>query len=84
LRLVSHGDSYNVLDEQGRALSGTVAVEFYIDPNGYPRMMRPVGDADPVLSQAAVMTVSNMRFTPPRHNGRPAVTQARMPVILGE
>lgn len=84
LRLLSYGDTYNVVDEDGTVLSGTVLIDFYVDPDGYPRMMRAAPGADPVLGDAAIMTVSSMRFAPPMRDGRPAVVKARIPMVLGD
>lgn len=82
LELVSRGRSYGVLDENGEPVGGTVVVEFYIDTQGRPRMIRPEAEADPVLADAAVRTVANFQFAPPRRNAQPTVVRARMPIVL--
>jgi TonB family protein len=84
LQLVSAGDSYNMVDEQGITLSGTVVVDFYIDTKGFPRMMVAGKSANRYLAQAAVMTIANMQFSPPTRKNRPTIVKARMPVVLGD
>ncbi len=83
LEVIAEGTRYVAVDESGNALEGTVTVEFYVDPEGVPRMIRVAGDPDPVVGEAAVLTVSELRFAPPRRNHNPTVVRARMPVVLG-
>lgn len=83
LEVISEGMRYLPVDPSGEVLEGTVTVEFYVDPEGVPRMIRVVGDPRPLLAEAAVETVSGLRFSPPRRNHNPTVVRARMPVILG-
>lgn len=83
LEVISEGTHYFPVDDSGEVLEGTVIVEFYVDPEGVPRMIRVVGDSTPLLAEAAVKTVSELRFSPPRRSRNPTVVQARMPVILG-
>ncbi|NDV61960.1 hypothetical protein G0Q06_05810 [Puniceicoccales bacterium CK1056] len=83
VRLISTGEAFSVKDDNGVPLSGTVKVDLYVDPDGFPRMMVPDETANPYLAQAAIMTIANMRFTPPRRNGHPTVTKVRLPVVVG-
>jgi len=82
--VIEQGPGVVLVDGDGNVVRGTVTVEFYVDQDGYPRLIRPVGDPDPSLGEAAVLNVEEFRFTPPRRNGRRTVVRARMPVILGD
>lgn len=82
LRMISQGPGYQVLDENGNRVGGTVLVEFYVDPEGLPRLMRTPDEADPGLAEAAILTVREFRFEAPRRNGQPVVVKARIPVII--
>ena len=82
LELISESHGYRVVDEEGNFLTGTVEVEFYIDTEGYPRLLRPDPDADPLLAEAAMMTVEEFRFTPPTRRNQPTVAKARIPVVI--
>lgn len=84
LSILSTGDIYQAHDENGVVLTGTVKVEFYVDSSGVPRMVGAIGDVHPDLAEAAIRTVENFRFTPPRVKGRLAVTKARMPIVVKE
>lgn len=84
LALMDPGDGVVAVDENGDVIKGTVMVEFYLDPNGLPRMIQATGDVDPVLAEAAVMNVEAFRFQPPKRNGRPTVVRARIPVVMSE
>ncbi len=78
LRLRSEGTPLRVIDDDGTALAGAVTVDFYVDPDGRPRLIRTAEGPHPALREAAVLTVAGFRFEPPRRNGRPTVVKARI------
>jgi len=78
LRLLSEGTPVRVIDDDGVPLSGSVAVEFYVDQEGRPRMIRTAEGPHPALREATIMTVEGFRFEPPRSHGRPTVVKARI------
>lgn len=82
LQLLSKGESWLVLDENGKTLAGEVMVEFYIDQEGRPRMVRVLGNGHPALQEAAILMVQEFRFRPPSRKGRPTVVKARIPVVF--
>lgn len=83
LQLVSRGESLPVMDEEtGETLSGTVLVEFYIDPDGHPRLIRTADGSSAPLRNAAALIVGEFRFDPPKRDGRPTVVKARIPVVF--
>lgn len=84
LTLVSESDGYQVVDEEGRVLSGTAHVSFYVDTKGMPRMIQLEDATDPDLLDAAFMTVQEFRFAPPTRHRQPTVVRARIPVMFGE
>ena len=63
-------------DEVAATTHGRVAVEFYIDENGQPRMPGVSEDEDPRLAALAVNALSQWRFEPPRAKGQPTVVRA--------
>jgi len=84
VRLLETGPTYQVQDDSGKYLHGTVDVTFYIDHEGYPHLIRPSEESHDALREAAVLSVSGFRFTPPERNGRPTIVKARMPIVIGE
>jgi TonB family protein len=84
LDLVSSGNGYQVLDESNRPITGEALISFYIDTRGVPRMIQVENATNPSLIEAAVMTVEELRFTPPTRKRQPTVLRARMPVVFGE
>jgi TonB family protein len=57
--------------EQG--MRGQVAIDFYIDEKGAVHMPSVATTANPHLAAAAIAAVSNWRFAPPTHKGRPVL-----------
>ncbi|MEX0324487.1 MAG: energy transducer TonB [Puniceicoccaceae bacterium] len=80
LELLSEGVPVVYVDEAGNRVSGELEVEFYVDQDGVPRIIRSDPDDDPFLREAAHQTVEQFRFTPPRCKGRPTVVKARIKV----
>lgn len=80
LRLIDSGQPVAYMDESGNPVTGSVEVEFYVDQDGSPRIIRSNPEDDPLLREAAHLTVEQFRFAPPRSRGRPAVVKARMTV----
>jgi len=78
LQLLSKGKTVIPVDSSGEHLKGEVMVEFFIDINGKPRMLDSDDSLDPVVRNAAHMTVSQFSFNKPTHNGRPTVTKAKI------
>jgi hypothetical protein len=83
LRLVDRGRQVVAVDEDQQPLKGESEVEFYVDPQGVPRLPRAYGDAPAVVREAAVQTVGNFRFAPPMHNGYPTVVKGRITIRQG-
>jgi TonB family protein len=61
---------------------GTIAVEFYIDEQGRPRMPVAVEPADALLAAAAVFAVKQWRFEPPKYRGQPVLAHAMQTFIF--
>lgn len=80
LDLVDTGQPVAYVDEAGNRVTGALEVEFYVDQDGIPRIVRSDPEDDPVLREAAHLTVEQFRFKPPQVNGRPTVVKARMTV----
>ena len=84
LELIGQGNPPVPVDEAGIPVPGEVMVEFYIDPEGIPRLVRPMDTASAQLWDAAFLTVEGLRFAPPSRKGRPTVVKARIPVVFGQ
>ncbi len=82
LRVINRGQARAVKSESGEILKGQVWVEFYIGPEGHPRMVRPEDSGQPALEQAARLTVEEFDFNPPLSRGIPTVVKARILVVF--
>jgi TonB family protein len=80
LKLLSEGNPVAFLDEDGTPVKGSVDVDFYIDQDGVPRIVRPDQGANAFLQEAAMRTVQQFRFIPPRQGGRRVIVHATMQV----
>ncbi|HSH09813.1 MAG TPA: energy transducer TonB [Oceanipulchritudo sp.] len=82
LSAIERGQTFGVKDADGNIQTGEVWVEFYVDQDGRPRMIRPEDSGRPGLEQAAFLMVEQFRFQPPRHHGVPTVVRARILVVF--
>ena len=82
LEIISKGARYLPVDADGEVMKGSVTVEFYIDPEGVPRLIQVLDNPSPAFAEAALETVSGLRFSPPRRNHNPTVVRARMPILF--
>ncbi len=82
LRMISRGKPKRVKGEDGNALTGSVRVEFFIDPEGNARMPRPIGDAPRLLQLAACKMVEDLKFEPPTRAGVPTVCKVQIPIAF--
>jgi len=78
-QLLDRGEVFVPETGVGDRIEGRAIVEFHINHLGEVRMPQVVEASHPEVARAAVATVSDMTFSPPRHEGRPAVTKVRMP-----
>lgn len=83
VRLLETGPTFQVRDESGTYLHGTVEVMLYIDHKGHPHLVRASPGSPEALRKAAVLSVSGFQFSKPTRNGRPTIVKARIPVIIG-
>jgi TonB family protein len=79
LKVVDQGIVYVPENEAGERIEGSAKVEFYVNQDGLVRLPRIVSSTDDEVALAAISSIRDMRFTPPLHDGRPAVTLVRMP-----
>lgn len=66
---------------QGR---GSVAVDFYIDAEGRPRMPVVTRASDQTYAAAALDAVSQWRFAPPRRDGRAVLVRVVQQIVFPE
>ena len=78
LELVETGTPVAYKDISGKRVTGSVEVEFYVDQNGRPRIIRTEQGADTFLREAAYLTVQQFRFAPPAFNGNQTIVRGRM------
>jgi TonB family protein len=79
LKVLDQGTVYVPENEQGERIEGSAKVEFYVNQDGLVRLPRIVSSTDDEVALAAISSIRDMRFTPPTHEGNPAVTLVRMP-----
>jgi TonB family protein len=58
-----------------KGLTGTVAVNFFVDKDGRVRLPEVVEATAPEFAEAAVAAISQWRYEPPRHGGRSVVAR---------
>ena len=68
-----------ITDEQNQVVTGEALLEFYVDRDGTPRLIKVIKSTDERVSGAAVETLSRTTFVPPRKDGKPAPVLVRMP-----
>ena len=78
-KVVDRGEVYVPEDEAGQPIPGEARVEFYVNHAGEVRLPRVLSSTDEEMAIAAIATVSDMKFVPPTVEGKPVVTQVRMP-----
>ena len=64
---------------QAGLTEGNAVVEFLIDTEGKVRLPRIVSATHPSFGYMAAQTVANWRFEPPKSQGKPVITRARLP-----
>lgn len=82
LKMVSRGKPKRVKDDDGKVITGSVRVEFFIDPDGDAKMPRPIGDGPRLLQLAACKMVEDLKFEPPTRSGVPTVCKVQIPVAF--
>lgn len=82
LRMISRGKPKRVKDDDGRILSGSVRIEFFIDSDGNAKMPRPIGEGPVLLKLAACRMVEDLKFEPPTRAGIPTVCKVQIPVAF--
>jgi len=83
LKIIDKGQPKLPVDKDGDLIQGIVTMEFYVDSEGVPRIIRVVDEPDPRLVEVAIMNIEGVRFNPPRLKGRPTVVRVRMPLEFG-
>ncbi|MEX0332006.1 MAG: energy transducer TonB [Puniceicoccaceae bacterium] len=82
-KILETGQIYVAEDPDGNRIPGSAKIEFYINHLGEVRLPRIIESSHPEISKAAILSVQDMRFTPPLSDGRPVVTKLRMPFNSG-
>lgn len=67
---------------RAKGITGTVTVEFVIDPTGHVKNPRAISSPDPQLSRAAEEAVSKWLFTPAEKNGKKVSSFFRVPIVF--
>jgi hypothetical protein len=80
LQILHRGAPVRYIDEEGNLVAGRVRVDFYVDSEGVPRMLRTPEEAPLALRDAAHHTVGNIRFVPPTCRHNPTVVKASIEV----
>lgn len=82
-QILDRGQVYVATNPAGERISGSAKVEFYVNHLGEVRLPRILESSDPEISKAAILSVRDMKFTPPMAGEKPAVTKFRMPFNSG-
>ena len=78
-RIISRKPPFPLAALQENITKGEAVVEFLIDTEGKVRLPRIVSATHPSFGYMAVQTVANWRYEPPKAQGKPVVTRARVP-----
>jgi hypothetical protein len=79
--ITDEGLVYKPEDEEGKSIPGKAVVEVYINHEGSVRLPRIISSTHPTVALAAIESFADLQFTIPRRNGKPAVTQVRLPFL---
>ncbi len=78
-KVIDRGQVYRPDDDKGKPISGSAMVQFYVNHLGEVRLPKVLSSTHPEVAQAAIGTVSDMKFAPPTVDGEPTVTILQMP-----
>jgi len=78
-RIVTREPPFPITALQDDITAGDAVVEFLIDTEGKVRLPRIVSATHPSFGYVAAQTVANWRYEPPKAQGKPVVTRARVP-----
>ena len=78
---VTAGKLVVLADEEGHVASGRCVVDYYVDHRGQPRIPRIVSSDNATVARSALLTLLQLRFAPPTHEGRPTCVKVRQPFI---
>ena len=78
-RIVTRQPPFPLAALQENITEGEAVVEFLIDTEGKVRLPRIVSSTHPSFGYIAVQTIANWRYEPPKSQGKPVITRARMP-----
>ncbi len=79
LKVIRQGERFVPETEDGKPIAGEAMVIFYVDDEGKVRLPTVKSSTDPLVSQAALMTLQGMQFAPPTVNQNPTVVRVAMP-----
>ena len=80
---VTEGKILVVQDAEGNPAQGSVTMEYYVDKDGVPRFPNILASDSPAVSQSALLTLEQLRFTPPRQAGKPTYVKVKQPFRFG-
>jgi hypothetical protein len=78
---MAEGKLIVLADEEGRTASGQCLVDYFVDHRGQVKMPRIVSSDNETVARSALLTLQQLRFVPPTHNGQPTCVQVRQPFI---
>lgn len=83
LRVVDAPQPVYPVEWEQQGVTGDVQVSFYVDGQGRVRVPTVRGAPHPWLAALAMDAVRRWRFTPPTHNGKPAIVHITQPFSFG-
>lgn len=66
LQLANGPSRYMPVDDSENPINGRVRMEYYIDRDGSTRLALPLGEAHPAVVEAALSSIRDMRYEPPK------------------
>jgi TonB family protein len=77
---VTGGKIFVMADSDGKPAEGVCVVEFYVNHRGEVRLPRIVESDNDQVSQSALLTLRELRYTPVTTKGRPTYVKVRQPM----
>jgi hypothetical protein len=79
IKVEARGATVVPVDVDGKRIAGSGRFEFYVKPDGTTALSKLIEADSNEIARAALITIRELRFTPPRTQGRPTVVKVRMP-----
>lgn len=79
LKVVKQGERFVPETKDGKPIAGNAMVTFFVDDEGKVRLPTVTSSTDPIVAEAALLTLQAMQFAPPTIDKNPTVVRVAMP-----